>query len=380
MRSVQQVIDTLGVVQIDSVNVLSRAHYLPFFSRLGPYDRALVDRATTQKPLRLVEYWAHEASLIPPSTRPYFQWRMDGVDGVWPSIAKFARENSGYVETVLDAVEQSGPMTATETERFLETTTERERDNWGWNWSQTKYALEYLFYAGRITSAGRTAQFERRFDSPSRALPQAGSALSRQDSTRALIEIAARAHGVGTLKCLRDYFRLKTADALPAIESLVEDGVLQRVEVRGWGRPAFLHSDARFPRRVDAAALLVPFDPLIFERARLEALFGMRYRIEIYTPKYKRVHGYYVLPFLLGEEIVARVDLKADRQAGALRVQASHIEPEIEAGRAPDIARALGAELWQMAAWLDLSDVVVEPVGELAGELARAVAATSSQP
>ena len=362
MRHIQRVIDRVGVVQIDSVNVLSRSHYLPFFSRLGPYDRTVLDRARDRAPRRLVEYWAHEASLIPPETWPLLDHRMRrAADGAWGSMRRILAERPDFVDLVQREVEVRGPMTAREVEIALSHDQPRAKDNWGWNWSEVKQALEYLFWAGRISSAGRTAQFERRYASLERTAPRGLSAAWRDrpgpeaDAERfvELVRIAARAHGIGTELCLADYFRIKRADARVAIAQLETEGELIPVEVPGW-RPAWLHAGARVPRRVHAEALLSPFDSLVWQRDRVHALWDFHYRLEIYTPAHKRVHGYYVLPFLYGDALAARCDLKADRAAGVLRCQAVTWEPD-----APLAARAaLGRNLESMAHWLELDHVV----------------------
>lgn len=358
MRDLQRVVDTVQIIQIDSVNVLIRSHYLPFFSRLGAYDTALLDRMRDRAPRRLIEYWAHEASLIAPGLWPLFRFRMDrATDGSWAGMQSILHEHPDVVDRVRAEVAARGPVTARELEAVLAHDHDRERSGWGWNWSQVKRALEHLFWAGEISSAGRTAQFERRYALPERVFApahrhQAGIRLERDEAFRQLIEGAARAHGVGTELCLRDYARIGGAAAAPAIEQLVADGTLEEVQVQGWRRPAYLHKDARRPRSIAARALLSPFDSLVWQRDRIEALWGFRYRLEIYTPAAKRVHGYYVLPFLLGEQLVGRVDLKADRGAGVLRVQQVTWEP----GRGGSEDRnELDAELDLMAQWLTLS-------------------------
>nr|WP_320668922.1 crosslink repair DNA glycosylase YcaQ family protein [Patulibacter sp. DM4] len=379
MAHVQRVIDRVGLLQIDSVNVLTRAHHLPLFSRIGPYDLALLDRAAGRRPRRLVEYWAHEASFVPPETHRLLRWRMARVEEeAWGGIRR-AGQDRELVAVVEAEIAEHGPLTAVELERRLtedHQVSAREGNGYGWNWSQAKRVLEYLFFCGRVTSAGRTPQFERRYDLPERVLPPAVAAApdpAPEDAIRELVRIAARAHGVATEQCLRDYFRLRPSQVRPAIADLVAAGELLPARIEGWSRPAFLHAEARRPRRVDARALLVAFDPLIFERTRTEALFGFRYRIEIYVPREKRVHGYYVLPFLLGEQLVGRVDLKADRAAGTLRVQAAHGEREQRGWDEQRVAGELAAELRSMAGWLGLDGVAVEPRGDLAPALARAV-------
>jgi uncharacterized protein YcaQ len=361
-RHLQRVIDRVQVVQIDSVNVLARSHYLPFFSRLGPYDRELLDRARDRAPRRLVEYWAHEASLIPPQTWPLLDFRMQrALKDAWGGMQSVARDHPELVEAVLDEVVVRGPMTSRQVEVALEHDLPRERDEWGWNWSLVKNALEHLFWSGQVTSAGRTQQFERRYAALQRVLPRDVAAVAldpslrptHEQAFRELILIAARAHGVGTEQCLRDYFRLKPEQARPAIASLVAEGALVPATIEGWARPAYLHPEARRPRKVTAQALLSPFDSLIWQRDRTAALFDFAYRLEIYVPAHLRVHGYYVLPFLFGEHLVARCDLKADRGAGVLRVQSVHWEP----GASEEARPALDAELAAMADWLGLAGV-----------------------
>jgi uncharacterized protein YcaQ len=361
MRHLQRVIDRVQIIQIDSVNVLTRSQYLPFFSRLGPYDTALLDRARDRAPRRLVEYWAHEASLIPPSTWPLLDFRMQrALHDSWGGMQRVAREHPELVTAVLAEVIARGPITSRGLEVALEHDLPRQRDEWGWNWSLVKSAVEHLFWAGQISSAGRTSQFERRYAALDRVLPGPLAAVAdpaarppHDVAFRELVLIAARAHGVGTEQCLRDYFRLKPEQARPALESLVAEGALVPATIEGWKRPAYLHPQARRPRRVRAQALLSPFDSLIWQRDRTAALFGMDFRLEIYVPAPLRVHGYYVLPFLFGDTLVARCDLKADRAAGVLRVQAVHWEEG-----APVAARpALDEELVLMAGWLGLTGV-----------------------
>jgi uncharacterized protein len=356
--------DRLGLHQIDSVNVVVRAHYLPAFSRLGLYPRATLDRMAWGRPRRLFEYWAHEASLLPLDLHPLLRWRMARAElgeGIWGSVAHYAQEGRAVADALLARIAAEGPLAASD---VAET---RGAGGW-WGWSDAKRALEWLFWAGRITTATRRGSFERVYDLPERVLPRDIVELptpAPADAQRALIERSARALGVATAGDLRDYFRLGPQDAYPRIAELVEEGLLQPVEVRGWRQPAYVHRDAIVPRNVKGQALLAPFDPLIWERSRAERLFGFRYRIEIYTPAAKRVHGYYVLPFLMDGQIVARVDLKADRQRRLLMVQSAHPEGLPSA----DMPERLRAELSLMAQWLDLDGVEIVGAGDLADRL-----------
>ena len=370
IRDVQAVINRVAQFQIDSVNVVTRAHYMPIFSRLGRYDVRLLERAAYQPPRRLYEYWGHAASLIDVKLQPYLRFRgQAGFRDVWAAVERVARQNPSLVDIVRDEVAARGPISS----RDLEYEEERSRDNWGWNWSSVKIVMEWLFYLGEITSARRNSQFERVYDLPERVLPQtvlAQPSPTPQDSVRELVRRAAQALGVASELCLRDYFRTGSRITRAAIVELVESGELLPVAIAGWdSRPTYLWHEARRPRRVNARALLSPFDSMIFERNRLEQLFDFYYRIEIYVPGPKRIHGYYVYPFLLGERFVARVDLKADRSRGVLLVNAAWIEPEQDRDY---VATELRAELDLMADWLGLSGVQILPRGDLAGALAAA--------
>jgi uncharacterized protein len=370
MRDVQAVTNRLAQFQIDSINVVTRAQFMPLFSRLGPYDPALLERAAYRSPRRLFEYWGHAASLIDISLQPLLRFRMQpGFRDVWTGVERVARENADLIPFIREEVAARGPISA----RELEIAEQRDRSNWGWNWSRVKTILEWLFYVGEVTSAYRNAQFERVYDLPERVIPRSVLALptpTPQESVTGLIRRAARALGIASESCLRDYFRTRLDMTREAITTLVEDGDLIPVAVEGSGsRPWYLWHEARVPRRISTRALLSPFDSMIFERARLERLFDFSYRIEIYVPGPKRIHGYYVYPFLLDDNFVARVDLKADRTRGVLRVNAAWIEY----GYDPfDVANELASELKIMAEWLGLQAVQILPRGDLAPALAGA--------
>ncbi|MET0127486.1 MAG: crosslink repair DNA glycosylase YcaQ family protein [Solirubrobacterales bacterium] len=343
----RRVLKRVGLLQIDSVNVLERAHYLPAFSRLGPYSHEALDRLSQRAPRRLFEYWGHEASLIPVEYQPLLRWRMErAAHDAWGGMRKVASERPELVAEVLAQVRDRGPVAASEL------TAERPRRSgpW-WDWSDSKRALEWLFWSGRVTAA-RRRRFERLYDLPERVLPAkvlAAPTPAPDEAQRELLRIAARSLGVAAERDLRDYFRLSAAEAKPRLAELVEAGDLVEVEVEGWGRTrGYLWPGARIPRRVEATALLGPFDSLIWERNRVERIFGFAFRLEIYVPAPKRRHGYYVLPFLLGDRLVARVDLKADRAAGVLRLNALHLEP----GAPAETTEALEAELRRLAGWL----------------------------
>lgn len=344
----------VGVLQIDSVNILVRSHYLPVFSRLGPYARDLLDQAAYSS-RRLFEYWGHAASLMPVELQPLFRWRMERAkngEGSWGSLARFGREHAAVCERVLAEVRDRGPLGVSDL------ATGRPRKAGWWEWSEGKLALEWLFWTGQVSTKGRR-HFERVYDLTERVLPRAvveAPTPEPAEAQRQLLRIAITALGVATGRDLADYFRLPAADARVRIAELVEAGDLVAVAVEGWDRPAFLDSRARVPRRVEARALLSPFDSLVWERSRTERLFGFRYRLEIYTPSHRRVHGYYVLPFLLGERLAARVDLKADRARGALRVVRAHCEPWADEAA---VAGPLRDEVRVLAGWLGLEKVVV---------------------
>jgi hypothetical protein len=371
MRHLRRVFGRVGLLQLDSVNVLQRAHYLPLFSRLGPYPTALLDRAAYRRPRALFEYWGHEASLLPVALQPAMRWRMARArQYAWGRMSRVATERADLVEWVREEVARRGPVTAGEIEEDLPV---RRTDHWGWNWSDAKTALEWLFWCGEVAAAGRNGAWARLYDLPERVQPAdvlAAPTPTEADARRELVARAAAALGVAAAPELRDYFRLPVEGFRSAVDELVEAGELVPVRVRGWRHPAWRHRDAQLPRWVRGAGLLSPFDPLVWERSRTERLFGFRYRIEIYVPAPQRVHGYYVLPFRLGDRLVARVDLKSDRPAGVLRVPAAWLEPGVAAGPA---AEALAAELRRLAGWLGLDRVAAPERGDLAPALAAAL-------
>ena len=372
-RHIRKTVDTMGLLQLDSVNVLSRSHYLPVYSRLGPYPREILDRLTAHTAGRYqreyVEYWAHEASLVPLSTHPLLRWRMARADEeAWGSIRRIAAERPGLLDEARRRVKLDGPL------RSSDLGIERAPRQPGqmWNWHDGKIALEYLFWAGEL-GAARRVNFERHYDLIERVLPPEILAIptpSQPDAHRELIRIAARAYGVATEPDLRDYFRLPAVSSRQRVAELVEAGELLPVTVRGWKTPAYLWPEARRPRRMEARALLSPFDPIVWFRDRALRMFDFHYRISIYTPAAQRSHGYYVLPFLLGDSLVARVDLKADRKAGLLRVQSAWAEPGVDQ---PEVARQLAEQLAELAGWLGLGDMVLSGAGDLAPQLARCI-------
>ncbi|HTR75970.1 MAG TPA: crosslink repair DNA glycosylase YcaQ family protein [Solirubrobacterales bacterium] len=379
VRHIRRTLDAVGILQLDSVNVFSRSHYMPLFSRLGPYPRETLDLLTVHQDgvdgrtgadrRELFEYWGHEASLIPIDMQPLLRWRMARADKLaWKGVARVAKDEPKLVRQVLELVREQGPIRAAE----VGTPRRERRAGEMWNWNDGKKALEYLFFAGEVT-AERRVNFERLYDLPERVLPTPILEMptpSEAEAQRELLLFAARRLGVATEPDLGDYFRLPRADSKARLAELVEAGALVPAAVKGWSAPAYTPADLHVPRRIRARALLTPFDSMVWARERTERLFGFRYRIEIYTPAAKRVHGYYVLPFLLGDRLVARVDLKSDRQAGVLRVHGAFAEPRVEEG---SVARELADELRLVSEWLGLGGIEVARKGDLAGALRRAV-------
>ncbi|MEI6252730.1 MAG: crosslink repair DNA glycosylase YcaQ family protein [Mycobacteriaceae bacterium] len=370
----RRLIGRIHVLQLDSVSVVVRAHYAPVFSRLGPYDRGILDAAawshTSRSPRLLVEYWAHEAALMSVEDWPLMRWRMrEYVHGRWG--VEIVKGNPRLADEVVAAVAELGPSTSGQIEAHLQTATRRGKGAW-WNRSETKWVAEALFASGVLTTAHRGG-FARHYDLAERVLPP--DVLAREpDDAEALRELtmrAATALGVATEAHIRDYFRLRADQVKPALAALVGAGEVAPVEVEGWPAPAYLRAGQVVPRTDRGTALLCPFDPLIFFRPRVARLFGFEYRLEIYTPAAKRRYGYYVWPFLLDGELVARVDLKAERTAGGvLRVVGAFVEPGREPAR---VAGALAGELATMAGWLGLSDVTVDERGDLSRRLRASV-------
>jgi uncharacterized protein len=366
----RRLISRIQVLQLDSVSVAVRAHYAPVFSRLGPYDRDVLDRAawahSAHSPRLLVEYWAHEAALMAVDDWPLMRWRMRHYrHGRWGT--HIVKANPKLADKIVAAIAEIGPSTAGQIEAHLSTAPRGPRGDWWGSRSDTKWVAEALFAAGTLTTATRVG-FARHYDLAERVLPAEVLAreVSEDDAVQDLALRAATALGVATEADIRDYFRLAAGQAKPAIAKLVADGELERVDVEGWSNPAYLVAGQTIPRRDRGTALLCPFDPLIFFRPRVERLFGFYYRIEIYTPANKRQYGYYVWPFLVDGELVGRVDLKADRAADALQVVGAFVEE----GRSPSrVAEALAGELQTMASWLGLAGVAVGKRGDLADAL-----------
>jgi uncharacterized protein YcaQ len=367
VRHLRRVMDRMAVLQLDSVNALCRSHYLPVLARLGPYDRAKLDDYLYRSGEHF-EYFSHEASLTAQDNQPYLRFRHRSVR--WKGYARLERENPGYVQAVYDEVAADGPLSV----RGLEDPGKRSGPWWGI--PKGKAALEALYFTGRINISDRDLRFVSHYDLPHNVLRPdvlAHPDIDEPEAKKHLLELGARAHGIATGSDIADYFRLKVTEARPLLDRLVAEGRLEKVEVEGWSEPAYLHVEAAKPRSVSTRALLSPFDPVVWFRPRAERLFGFEYRIEIYVPEPKRVYGYYVLPFLLDDELVARVDLKADRQDGVLRVRGSYLEPDARADR---VAPELAAALEEMAQWLGLDGVMAEPKGDLAPALARQIRPT----
>ncbi len=364
-RHLRRVVDRMGLIQIDSVNVLVRSQELPLFARLGTHPRSLIADATSAH--ELFEFNVHEACHVPVELHPNLRWYM-AQDHRWKAVAAIRRDRPRFIDDVLARVRDEGPLVAGDLNQRV-----GPKSSW-WDWDDGKVALEYLLNAGVLTAVRRPSDFARVYDLTERVIPENILAVptpGEHEARKNLLELAARHHGIGTVEDLADYHRQKPLQCRPLVAELVEEGRLIPATVDGWTKPAYLHPGAARPRRVTARALLSPFDPVVWFRDRALRVFGFHYRIEIYVPKPKRQYGYYVLPFLLGDELVGRVDLKADRATGRLLVQGAFGEPGIDAAY---VAEELAAELVEMAEWLSLpAGIVVAPHGDLAPALTHAL-------
>lgn len=362
-RHLHRVIDRLGLLQIDSVNVFERSHYLPLFARLGAYDRSALDRLTFGKQKRYLEYWAHEAAIIPAESWPLFRWRMNQYRESDADADSWASTHVDILDWLRSELAGKGPLPASAVEHDAN----RRSGPW-WGWSEVKIGLDVLFRWGEVVSAGRT-RFERIYGLAEHILPAdtlARDIPDRVAQTR-LVEHAARAHGIATTADIADYFRLKNVPVAEILAELADENVVRKVAVSGWRQAAWLHRDARTPARVEAAALLSPFDPVVWRRDRAERLFDFRYRIEIYTPAHKRVFGYYSLPILIDDALVGRIDLKNDRQAGVLRVQSAWHEPHTDPAA---VAQRVVPLLDSVVEWQSLGGIEVKARGTLASAIA----------
>ncbi len=368
-RHLRRVVDRMGLIQIDSVNVLVRSQELPLFARLGAHPRTLI--ADASRDGELFEYWVHEACHVPVSLHPYLRWTMNS-EHRWKAVANLRHRRPEFIDEVRIRIRDDGPLVAADLNQRV-----GPKGTW-WDWDDGKIALEHLFFSGEVAAIRRPNDFARTYDLAHRVLPAEVLALPTPPEIEARKELlvrAARHHGIATFEDLTDYHRQRNPPCRPLIGELVEEGRLIETSVEGWSKPAYLHPDAVVPRRINARALLSPFDPVVWNRDRTERLFGFRYRIEIYVPAAKRQYGYYVLPFLLGDELVARVDLKADRAAGRLLVQAAFGEPGIDESY---VSGELAGELAAMADWLGLErGIEVMRRGDLAGALADTVSSRS---
>jgi uncharacterized protein YcaQ len=365
VRHFRRVMRQVGLVQLDSVNVCVRTHYMPFFSRLGAYDMEGLD-SWLNKSGENFEYWAHEAAVLPIDRYPLWRWKMETMRP-WKRAQELLDAHPGLVDSVLAQVTDHGPLTV----RDLDAP-DHTNEAW-WGYGPGKVALEVLFANGHVTAL-RTGNFTRLYDTPERVIPQEfladGARIDRESAHRQLLVDAIRHHGIGTTADIADYFRLNIPTARPILADLAREGVIEEVEIPGWNGPVFLDPGAVRPRAIKGSALLSPFDPIMWNRDRAERLFNFRYRIEIYVPEDQRIHGYYVLPFMLDGELVGRVDLKADRRAGRLLVRSAFNED----GRDPTkVAAALAGELHIFAEWIGMDDVVVSQRGNLAARLSASM-------
>lgn len=373
-RQLNTLMERIRLLQVDSVNVFERSHYLPVLARLGPYNKADLDRLTFGPRARYTEYWAHVASIIPIEAWPLWRWKMDEERaGNENNPDSWIHANRSMLDWLRAELADKGPLAASK----IEHDANKRKGTW-WQWSEVKLGLEYLFSWGEVVSAGRT-NFERVYGLAGQVLPAAviESEIPKADAVRQLLLWSAQAHGIGTVGDLADYFRIKKTIARPVLDELVEEGSLARVTVPGWergGKPlaTYLHADARVPRAMNAGALLSPFDPIVWERDRALRLFDFHYRIEIYTPAAQRIYGYYTLPVLIDDRIVGRIDLKSDRQNGVLRVQSAWSEGPAAFGVEGRIVELLR----DAAGWQGLGEIEVMN----RGDLAAAIAAELGQP
>ena len=362
-RQLGEVIQRLGLLQLDSVNVFERSHYLPVFARLGSYEKAQLDAVTFGRAAKYVETWGHVASLVPRDSWPLWRWKMRATKA--KDLARpdsWAAQNGAMLEWLRAELAETGPITAGKIEHDANTST----GSW-WGWSDVKRGLEHLFLWGEVVSAGRT-NFERLYALTEHVLPAdlIATEVAERDAHKELLRLGAKAHGIGTVGDIADYYRLGNTTAAPLLEELADEGELHRVNVAGWKQPAYLHREARVPRRIEATALLSPFDPVVWERNRALRMFDFHYRIEIYTPAHKRQFGYYSLPVLVDDRIVGRIDLKNDRQLKVLRVQSAWLED----GVAPSVAERIAPLLRETAQWQGLNDFAVTNWGSLAPAVA----------
>jgi len=362
IRQLNTLVQRLGLLQLDSVNVFERSHYLPVFARLGHYDKADLDRLTFGKKSTYTEYWAHEAAIIPVESWPLFRWRMEARRAKWEKDPDhWVHNNREMLDWLRAELATKGPLQASQ----IEHDSGKGEGGW-WGWSNVKLGLEYLFGWGEVVSAGRT-RFERTYALAEQRLPSEviNADVTEADAVRQLMSLSAKAHGIGTLRDLADYYRIKQAPAKAAIDDLVDAGELVPVTVPGWKQATYLQRDARIPRRIDAGALLSPFDPVVWERGRAERMFDFHYRIEIYTPEPKRVFGYYSLPILIDDALVGRIDLKNDRQNRVLRVQSAWRE----AGSPAGIEERIVPLLESTRQWQNLDSVEFTGRGDLSAPL-----------
>jgi len=365
-RQLNNLIHKLGLLQIDSVNVFERSHYLPVFARLGAYDKALLDRLTFSGRAQYVETWAHVASIVPLETWPLWRWKMQAFKAKHLSDPKhWASSNGAMLDWLRAELASTGPITAGK----IEHDANKSKGSW-WGWSDVKLGLEYLFLWGEVVSAGRK-NFERSYALASQVLPQSliDTEVDEHTARKQLMIWAAQAHGIGTVSDLADYYRLGLTPSVPIVQELVDEGVLLPVTVAGWKKQAYLHHEARIPRRIEATALLSPFDPVVWERDRALRLFDFHYRIEIYTPEPKRMYGYYTLPLLVDDNVVGRIDLKSDRQNSTLRVQSAWLEP----GAPEGLEERVVEHLHEIRAWQGLEDLAVAGRGDFSPALVGAL-------